>query len=144
MKVEKILCPIDFSDFNQAANEHASNLAKAYGAKVVYLFVSNPDIPFASFEHVNTELDEKEAREHLEKIRPTTDVEFEHEVLFGPPAAGIVDYANDNHIDLIVIGTHGRTGLSRLLMGSIAESVVRNAECPVLALKQTTASPQTA
>ena len=67
---------------------------------------------------------------------PTVEgVEALHEVQSGPPADRIVGYANEHDIDLIVMGTHGRTGLGRLLMGSVAEAVVRQAECPVLALK---------
>ena len=55
------------------------------------------------------------------------------EVIFGSPAQTIVDYAADNQFDLIVMGTHGRTGMAHLLIGSVAERVVRTAGCPVLA-----------
>ena len=72
----------------------------------------------------------------LKSIQPTVEgVQASWQVDFGPPAQRIVEYANENDVDLIVIGTHGHTGLRRVLMGSVAESVVRKAECPVLAIK---------
>jgi nucleotide-binding universal stress UspA family protein len=73
-------------------------------------------------------------RERVEAIRPAGDgdLEYDHDLIFGFPGGSIVGYAASNHIDLIVMGTHGRSGASRLLMGSVAEAVVRSAGCPVL------------
>ena len=136
MNFKRILCPIDFSNFNQAANEYASILAKASGAKIVYFHAFLPDIPYGSFAYVDTQLDEKQLLKLLEETKPTMDgVEASYEIEFGPAADQITCYANENDIDLIVIGTHGRTGLKRVVMGSVAEAVVRRAECPVLAIK---------
>jgi len=68
----------------------------------------------------------------LEETRPTKhEVKYEHHLLDGDPSAEIVHFAEREHVDLIVMGTHGRTGLTRLLMGSVAEAVVRRAPCPV-------------
>jgi len=64
------------------------------------------------------------------------DTYFEHHLLSGDPGSELVHFAERENIDLIVMGTHGRTGLTRLLMGSVAEAVVRRAPCPVLTLKQ--------
>ena len=61
-------------------------------------------------------------------------------VTFGSPAKAIVDYARDNGINLIVMGTHGRGGFAHLLLGSVAEQVVRTAECPVLTVRGTAAA----
>jgi nucleotide-binding universal stress UspA family protein len=78
-----------------------------------------------------------EVRERLEKIVPTVgNVTYEHCFMMGLPVAEIVKFADREHIDLIVVGSHGRTGFSRLLMGSVAEGVVRTAKCPVLVVKQ--------
>jgi nucleotide-binding universal stress UspA family protein len=78
-----------------------------------------------------------EVRERLTSIVPTVaNVAYEHRYLTGPPVREILGLADREHIDLIVIGSHGRTGLSRLLMGSVAEGVVRNAKCLVLVVKQ--------
>jgi nucleotide-binding universal stress UspA family protein len=73
----------------------------------------------------------------LAKIVPTDPaVPCEHRLLSGAPARTIVELAKEEGVDLIVLGTHGRTGFHRLLMGSIAEAVVRTAPCPVLTFKQ--------
>lgn len=73
----------------------------------------------------------------LERVVPTDpNVPYEHRLLTGEPASAIVELAEQEQADLIVMGTHGRTGLTRLLMGSVAEAVVRRAPCPVLTFKQ--------
>jgi nucleotide-binding universal stress UspA family protein len=63
-------------------------------------------------------------------------VSYEHRLITGDPASAMIRLAEDEGVDMIVLGTHGRTGLSRLLMGSVAEAVVRRAKCPVLTFKQ--------
>ena len=67
-----------------------------------------------------------------------SDISFEHRLVMGDPASEIVRVAKEEHPELIVLGTHGRTGLSRILMGSVAEAVVRHAPCPVLIYRQDT------
>jgi universal stress protein A len=142
MVIKKILCPIDFSDYNKSANAYASMLAKSMGAEMVYLHVCLPDVPFGSYAYVDPEQEEKLDLKQLKTIQPTVEgVKVSHVVEYGLPTDRIVEYANANDIDLIVMGTHGRTGLGRLLMGSVAEAVVRKAECPVLALKSTVSIP---
>ena len=143
MNIKRILCPCDFSDFCDATNEYASTMAKANNAKIVYIHVAQPEIPYASYAYVNVEREEKEALEQLHELKPTIDgIEAEYVVKFGIPSQQIVEYANENDIDLIVIGTHGRTGIMRVLMGSVAEAVVRKAECPVMAIKPWANVPQ--
>jgi universal stress protein A len=79
----------------------------------------------------------EQARDALAKIVPDDgNIRFEHRLLGGVPGLEITRLAEEEKADLIVIGTHGRTGLSRLLMGSVAEAVVRRATCPVLTLRQ--------
>lgn len=73
----------------------------------------------------------------LERIvPPDPTVKFEHHLVTGDPASAVVRLAEEENVDLIVMGTHGRTGLRRLLMGSVAEAIVRRAKCAVLTLKQ--------
>lgn len=73
----------------------------------------------------------------LEAVVPEDpNVKYEHRMVTGDPAGRIVELAEEENIDLIVMGTHGRTGLKRLLMGSVAEAVVRRAKCPVLTFKE--------
>lgn len=144
MDINRILCPIDFSDFNQAANEYASMLAKSCGASIVYLYVSQPQIPYDAYAYVNIESDLDADLRILKETKPTiAGVDASHVVEYGMASDRIVEYANHHDIDLIVIGTHGRTGLKRVLMGSVAETVVRKAECPVLAIKTDARIPQT-
>lgn len=145
MNIKRILCPIDFSESNEATNQYASVLASASGAEIVYLHVSIPDIPYGTTVYVDLEQDEERCRKQLQTINPTIDgIPAAHVVEFGTPANQIVTYAKENGIDLIVMGTHGRTGIQRALMGSVAEVVVRKAECPVLALKSGTEVPMNA
>jgi nucleotide-binding universal stress UspA family protein len=83
-------------------------------------------------------------RDRLTQVVPTnTAVAYEHRCLTGSPIAELLKFADRENVDLIVMASHGRTGLSRLLMGSVAEAVVRRANCPVLIVKQPTA-PETA
>jgi nucleotide-binding universal stress UspA family protein len=71
------------------------------------------------------------------KVKPTDlNVFYKHRLMTGDPAKAILRLAKDEDVDIIVMGSHGRSGLSRMLMGSVAEAVVRNAECPVLTYKQ--------
>jgi nucleotide-binding universal stress UspA family protein len=73
----------------------------------------------------------------LEAIKPTDpDVAYEHRLITGDPSTAVARLAESEGVDLIIMGTHGRTGISRLLMGSVAEAVVRRAPCPVLTYKQ--------
>ncbi|MDG2014171.1 MAG: universal stress protein [Pirellulaceae bacterium] len=136
MKIKKILCPIDFSKHNQIANEYASILAGATGAEMVYFHVTVPEAPYGAYG--NTDPSEMMAKDmlRLREVVPSVDgVLATWEVDFGPTAKRIVQFSNEHAVDLIVIGTHGRSGIERVLMGSVAEAVVRKAKCPVLAVK---------
>jgi len=137
MKIKRILCPIDFSEHNHAANEYASMLAKSTDARIIYLHAFVPDVYATPPEHYDIDKEFKRLTKELEAfIKPAQDgIVAAYIVDSGLASNKIVQYANENDIDLIVIGTHGRTGLKRALMGSVAEAVVRKAECPVLAIK---------
>jgi len=144
MDIKHILCPVDFSDFNQTANEYASVLAKSSGAKITYFHVTLPDVTYGAYGYVDIDAERARDQKRLEEIRPTIEnIESTYAVGFGTPATAIVEYAEENDVDLIVIGTHGRTGLSRVVMGSVAEAVVRKATCPVLAIKSDSSVAQT-
>ena len=143
MHLNKIVCPIDFSDFNNAANEYASVLAKSTGARLIYVHVTVNAEVYGSYAYVAEPPDEGAILEKLKEVKPTVEgVEAEYVVLTGGASEGVVTYVNENDVDLIVMGTHGRTGLGRLLMGSVAEEVVRRASCPVLAIKSNTHVPE--
>ena len=146
MNAKRILCPLDFSENSQVALGYASSLAKEAGAKLFLVHVDDSQVPYdAGFAAYVAPPNNREAlMEQLMVIKPTLDdVAYEHQLLLGHPADAIVDFATEHRIDLIVMGTHGRTGVARLVMGSIAEAVVRRAECPVLTVKHpvTAANP---
>lgn len=136
MNIKRILCPVDFSVYGQAANEYASVLAKSTGAEIHYIHSLLPEVSYGSYAHVDVEAEASLDLKRLKEIKPTVEgISAVYAVEFGPPVEQIVNYAKKHDIDLIVMGTHGRTGLNRVLMGSVAEGVVRKAECPVLAIK---------
>jgi nucleotide-binding universal stress UspA family protein len=138
MYAKKILFPTDFSHLSDAALEHATTLARETGATLLVLHVEEPPIAYGGGEmyYGIPDPDDHEMRRMLAAIRPHDPaVHVEHRMVTGDPADEIVKVADEEHVDLIVMGTHGRTGLRRMLMGSVAESVVRRANCPVLTFK---------
>src|SRR4051794_12348853 len=118
LHVKRLLYPTDFSSYSNQAYLHAVALAENYNAGLIVLSVYTPD-PAGG-------LDRDQWRTQLEQIRPVDNrIPVRHVFLEGDPAAEIVRYARDAAVDLIVMGTHGRTGVERLLMGSVAEQVLR-------------------
>ncbi|WP_294346822.1 universal stress protein [Prosthecochloris sp.] len=141
IKIRRILCPVDFSDASRKAVRYAHEFAKGMGASLVLLNVVEPR-PMAvdmSLSYVPLEEDlEKAAKEDLEEIIRTEreqGVEVQADVQIGTPSETILEKAEELDVNLIIVGSHGKTGLSRILMGSVAESVVRKAKCPVLIVK---------
>lgn len=136
MNAKKILCPIDFSEFNHAANEFASALAQTWDATIVYLAVPDQGTGNGDYEYAMRRTVEREQQKLSEFVPTLPGIKYSHEVkVCSRTAQAIVEYANSHDIDLIVLATHGRTGIRRLFMGSVAEAVVRTASCPVLTIK---------
>jgi nucleotide-binding universal stress UspA family protein len=122
----------------------ACALARDYHARLIVLHVEPPPVAALGGMPVVPPLPEEYDRENLEKqlrrLQPSDPaVRVEHRLVAGDPVAEILRAAQEQSCDLIVMGTHGRTGLGRLLMGSVAEQVVRRAPCLVLTLKSPTA-----
>ncbi len=139
LPIRTILHPTDFSEPSKYAFQIASALARDYGARLVVLHVATPPVVAYGEAPVDPELlqfDEEEARDRLSRLLAADPgVRAEHLLKTGDPATEILVVSEAYRADLIVMGTHGRTGLARLLMGSVAEQVVRKAACPVLTLK---------
>jgi len=138
MFAKKILFPTDFSHLSDAALQHATTLARETGATLLILHVEEAPIVYGGGEmyYGIPDPDRNEMQRMLAELRPTDpNVQFEHRLVLGDPAGEIVKVATDEHVDMIVMGTHGRTGLGRMIMGSVAEAVVRRAPCPVLTFK---------
>lgn len=138
LPIRKILHPTDFSDRSRPAFELACSLARDYGANLVVLHVA--DLPLLMPMNgvlVPTPVDVAEAdREQLERIHADDPrVKLTRRLGEGNPADGILSAAADLPADLIVMGSHGRSGLTRVLVGSVAEEVMRKAPCPVLTVK---------
>ena len=137
MDFKQILCPVDFSAHGRHALFVASSLAKESGGKLHLVHVHQPPMAVdGGFAGYIPEVTDYEAlRTQLQEIVPTDDVPCEHHLLVGYPSSELTKYAQRHGIDVIVMGTHGRGFLKHLLMGSVAEEVVRDASCPVLTLK---------
>jgi nucleotide-binding universal stress UspA family protein len=138
MNVKTILFPSDFSSKADEAFDFATAMAQQNGAKLLVVHVEEPPLVYGdgSFYYGIPDPDEGSLREMLGKLQPhPAGIPCEHFLLKGSPAAAIIDFAKEKGVDLIVMSSHGRTGLGRLLMGSVAELVMRRAECPILIVK---------
>lgn len=138
MNTHKILFPTDFSTMGQTALEFATSLARDRGAKLLIAHVEEPPMAYGGGElYYGIEMpDRKELETMLSEVVPTDPaVGYEHRLVIGSPATAIVYLAEKEGVEMIVMPTHGRTGLLRVLMGSVAEEVVRKATCPVLTVK---------
>ena len=143
IRIEKILYPTDFSSYSNQAYFHAVAQAEKHGASLTVLFVYTPDMITPGSEG-DEDADRRYWQNQLEQIRPVDPaIPVRHVFLEGDPAEEIVRYSRDAGMDLIVMGTHGRTGLERLLMGSVAERVLRDAPCSVLVVKLPRGIPAT-
>lgn len=135
LPINRILVPIDFSQPNQLANDYASQLAMANQAQLIYLHVLENGRQIEKTSAAELAPDRQHLGQHLKMLQPGyANVKATHVIEQGTPAETIIDFAGKNQIDLIVMGTHGRTGLSRVLMGGVAERVVQQAPCPVMTI----------
>jgi universal stress protein A len=144
---KKLLWPTDFSEHSLEAIGFAKSYAKRFGAELHAIHVCAPlphpeqfpqGLNVSQFDKNVLNAFLEAARNRLQQITQEhfSDVSPVHcEVLSGHPMSEICDYAKDKDIDLIIIATHGLTGLRHVLMGSVAERVVRHAPCPVLTFK---------
>lgn len=142
--LRNLLLPVDFSEPSLKATEYALTLARRFGATLHVLHVIEDPVVylpmFESYPLPTREQFETYAQDRLENWIAAADSEgIKVDVLWrhGRPHMEIIDYAGDNGIDLIVIGTHGRGAAAHLLLGNVAEKVVRKAPCPVLTVHPT-------
>jgi universal stress protein A len=120
------------------ALEMAASLARDRGASLVIVHVEEPPMAYGGgeFYYGIEEPNRDELKRMLSEVIPSDPtIKYEHRLMIGSPATAIVEMARRENVDLIVMATHGRTGLTRMLMGSVAEEIVRRAECPVLVVK---------
>jgi nucleotide-binding universal stress UspA family protein len=139
LPIRTILHPTDFSERSEYAFQAAYSLARDHGSRLVVAYVRAPTVvaygelgPIVP-DPVQTPEDVKSRLTARHVLDPW--VEVDYRVADGEPAAEIVRLAGKDNANLIVMGTHGRTGVGRLLMGSVAEAVLRHAPCAVMTLK---------
>ncbi len=145
ISIKSILFPTDFSDNSKHALDYAASFAAQYKAKLYVLHVvASPHTlvgyeaaPFVSFEKLFAEM-RASAAKAMDGFIPEEvkkEVQLETAIAQGTPFLEILKFAREKVVDLIVIATHGRTGLRHVLFGSVAEKVVRKAPCPVLSIR---------
>lgn len=142
--IKNILVPIDFSDYSKNALKYAVEFAKTFTAKLYLIYVVEPMIYPADFSMgqiaiPSTDIDiQSRAEEEFKKLTNEIDKSLQVETIIktGKPFVEINETALEKDIDLIIIATHGHTGVEHLLFGSTAEKVVRKAPCPVLTLRE--------
>lgn len=147
LKIQKIVCPVDFSNCSNQALKHAQEFAKQFGAELSIVHAYEDPAAYASplpmsgyvgpGAELLTEL-RKQLEIRLEQSRKevaAAGVKVRAELLEGAAYRVVLDWAKEYGADLIVIGTHGHTGLAHALLGSVTERVVRMADCPVLTIR---------
>ncbi len=143
--ISRILVPIDFSDYSKNALKYAVDFAKIFKAKIFLIYVIEPIIYPADFSIGQVTIPTPDVDMHsraqneldlLAKSFNEYSVEVETMIKSGKPFVEINETASEKNIDLIIIASHGHTGVEHLLFGSTAEKVVRKAPCPVLTLRE--------
>jgi nucleotide-binding universal stress UspA family protein len=137
LALRTVLHPTDFSERSEAAFHLACSLARDHGARLIVLHVIPPPVSHAEAVARQEPRSYREQRwNDLYRLQaPGSGIDLERRLADGDPAAEILRVAEEAPCDLIVVGTHGRTGLGRLLTGSVAEQVLRRAACPVLTVR---------
>jgi len=140
---KRILCPVDFDEFSAAALKEATALASASGATIHVLHVVSTTPPLDEAATGGLAVGEvyepqmRTAREQLETMLAAMpkDIKLESSIEFGNPAALVLNLQAKLGVDLVVMATHGRKGLKHLVLGSVAETVVRESRVPVLTIR---------
>ena len=145
IKLKKILVPTDFSEYSALALQYGLSFCREYNADLILLHViEDPFYPSngATFgfnvEEFFRRMEEESAKRMLELVPPEVEKEIRVEriAMRGTPFLEIIRLSREKDIDMIVLSTHGRTGLAHVLMGSVTEKVVRKAPCPVLVVRR--------
>ena len=145
-RLKKILLPTDFSGCANYALPYAAAIARATKAQIICVHVVEPVVPAVGYTglaepmpiaDISEQLEDSAERQlpKLAECEECAGINIEEVIVHGDAAAEIVRVASEQEVDLIVISSHGRTGLGRMIFGSTAESVVRHATCPVLVVK---------
>lgn len=139
--IERILVPIDFPSYSDHSTDYAATIAEKFGAEIILMHVIE-SLSFSVTDTLNV-VEHRQALEtiarslldNLSKILLEKHLAVKTYLVSGSPSREILDKAQQDKADLIVMGTHGRTGMGHLLLGSVAEKVVRLSTCPVLTVQ---------
>jgi universal stress protein A len=137
-KISRILVPVDFSEPSEMAVSHACALAAAHGATITLSHVGEPLHPDWFFDTTLLQRDIiQQAQKALDELvkKYCAGIKTKTEMRFGHPVETIILSAQKMKADVIVVGTHGRSGVKHALLGSVAERVARQAPCPVLVVR---------
>lgn len=146
LQLSRVLLPTDFSGCANYALPYAASIARATGARIICVHVVEPIVSAMGYTGLAAPMPIADISEQLEEsagheLPQLTDcaefngLDVEEVIVHGDAAAEIVRVASEREVDLIVVSSHGRTGLGRIIFGSTAEAVVRHASCPVLVVK---------
>ncbi len=146
IKIQRILFPSDFSELSLHALGYARSFAELHKAELhvihvvdeasMYWMAMGPNsLPVGPSHEELIVIAQQELKRHVDQHLSGVGVPLVTEVTLGRPFMEIIRYAREKNIDLIVIGTHGRGGLKHVLLGSVAEKVVRKSPCPVLTIR---------
>ncbi len=143
MKISKILCAVDLSDHSKIVADYAKSLATLTNASIVAIYAAPTLTQYTGFHVPPNTIDNFVGEIVSGAERSMTDfiaecfqgVEAKGSVIIGYAAEEILNLADEEQVDLIIMGTHGRKGIDRILFGSVAEKVVKNAKCPVLTIR---------
>jgi nucleotide-binding universal stress UspA family protein len=142
IQLKRILVPVDFSECSNKALHYAASFAKQFGAEVLLLHVVQPPVYMEGMALSTAAFDEttlrREAAKRLSEWQNAvaSGATLKTSVRTGAPYHEIVETAEETNTDLIILGTHGRGRLARMLIGSTAERVVRHAPCPVMVVRE--------
>lgn len=143
--ISKVLVPIDFSDYSKSALKYAVSFVKHFEAQLILIYVVEPviyppDFSMGQIAIPSVDLDmDKRAMEELNKLAELEippEIKVATIVKTGKPFIEIIETAGEQNVDLVIIATHGHTGMEHILFGSTAEKVIRKAPCPVLTLRE--------
>ncbi len=143
MDIKKIVCAVDFSEQSRGVAEYTKTLAQALGAEILCVYVAPSLAQYVGFKVPASSIDDF-VGEIVSGAETTMDqfleenfegMESTGKVLTGYAAEEILDLADQEKADLVIMGTHGRKGIDRMLFGSVAEKVVKSAKCPVVTIR---------
>ena len=144
-EIKKILCAVDLSEHSKMVADYAITMARAFDAEITVLYTAPSlsqyvgfHVPPSSIENFVGEIvtgAEQSMDEFIAEMFPDPSIKVEGKILSGYAAQEIIAFSNTNSVDIIIMGTHGRTGIDRMLFGSVAEKVVKTASVPVMTIR---------